>query len=124
MSIMCDTNWCTYCDKQISPFSSSLYCSEGCLRSDALEHHPMLGYQYPELQDFPHSTSSTSPSLTATSSSTVSSPTLSPYMKTMSYSRLSPPPFSLGQSVSSSVDQRRPSELPTYKSSKKRVFAL
>ncbi|KAH8550243.1 hypothetical protein BGW37DRAFT_427608 [Umbelopsis sp. PMI_123] len=120
---MCDTNWCTYCDKQISPFSSSLYCSEGCLRSDALNNHPMLGYQYPELQDFPHS--STSPTLTAaSSSSTTSSPTLSPYMKTMSYSRLSPPPFSLGVSASYSIDGKRPTDLPNYKTSKKRVFAL
>ncbi|CAO3672034.1 unnamed protein product [Umbelopsis vinacea] len=117
---MCDTNWCTFCDKQISAFSSSLYCSEGCLRSDALNNHPMLGYQYPELQDFPHGTSS--PSLTA-SSSTASSPTLSPYMKTMSYSRLSPPPFSLGLSANS-LDGRRSSEIATIRASKKKVFAL
>ncbi|KAI7898567.1 uncharacterized protein BX663DRAFT_409153, partial [Cokeromyces recurvatus] len=50
---MCDTNWCTFCDNAISPYSDSLYCSEDCLRQDALMHHPMLGYDYAELQDFP-----------------------------------------------------------------------
>jgi hypothetical protein len=51
---MCDTNWCTFCDNAISPYSDSLYCSEDCLRQDALMHHPMLGYDYAELQGFPH----------------------------------------------------------------------
>ncbi|KAG1150228.1 hypothetical protein G6F37_005254 [Rhizopus arrhizus] len=52
--MMCDTNWCTFCDNAISPYSDSLYCSESCLRHDALLHHPMLGYDYAELQGFPH----------------------------------------------------------------------
>lgn len=52
--MMCDTNWCTFCDNAISPYSDSLYCSEDCLRQDALMHHPMLGYDYAELQGFPH----------------------------------------------------------------------
>jgi hypothetical protein len=51
---MCDTNWCTFCDNAISPYSDSLYCSEDCLRQDALMHHPMLGYDYAELKGFPH----------------------------------------------------------------------
>ncbi|GAA5801764.1 hypothetical protein EDC94DRAFT_591413 [Helicostylum pulchrum] len=73
---MSDLNWCTFCDNAISPFSNSLYCSEDCLRSDALNHHPLLGYDYAELKDFPRS--SPSPTLTASSSSTVSlSPSLS-----------------------------------------------
>ncbi|OBZ87141.1 hypothetical protein A0J61_04803 [Choanephora cucurbitarum] len=52
--MMCDTNWCTFCDNAISPYSNSLYCSEDCLRQDALMHHPMLGYDYAELKGFPH----------------------------------------------------------------------
>ncbi|KAI8888349.1 hypothetical protein K501DRAFT_329926 [Backusella circina FSU 941] len=32
----------------------SLYCSEKCLRDDALYHHPLLGYKYPEFKNFPH----------------------------------------------------------------------
>ncbi|KAI8985940.1 hypothetical protein BDB01DRAFT_786933 [Pilobolus umbonatus] len=72
---MSDLNWCTYCDNAISHFSNSLYCSEECLRSDALNHHPLLGYDYAELKDFPRS----SPSLTSSSASTSSvSPLLSP----------------------------------------------
>lgn len=51
---MCDTNWCTFCDNAISPYSDSLYCSEECLRQDALMHHPMLGYDYADLKGFPH----------------------------------------------------------------------
>ncbi|KAI8359922.1 hypothetical protein EDC96DRAFT_422354, partial [Choanephora cucurbitarum] len=50
---MADLNWCTFCDDAISPFSESLYCSEQCLRSDALRNHPLLGYTYPEFTDFP-----------------------------------------------------------------------
>lgn len=52
--MMCDTNWCTFCDNAISPYSDSLYCSEECLRQDALMHHPMLGYDYADLKGFPH----------------------------------------------------------------------
>lgn len=54
--MMCDTNWCTFCDNAISAYSDSLYCSEDCLRQDALMHHPMLGYDYAELKGFPHHT--------------------------------------------------------------------
>ncbi|KAI8881698.1 hypothetical protein K501DRAFT_222502 [Backusella circina FSU 941] len=52
--MMCDTNWCTFCDNAINPYSDSLYCSEECLRQDALSHHPMLGYDYADLKNFPH----------------------------------------------------------------------
>ncbi|KAF7730153.1 hypothetical protein EC973_002761 [Apophysomyces ossiformis] len=51
--MMCDTNWCTYCDNAISPYSDSLYCSEECLKQDALSHHPILGYDFADLQNFP-----------------------------------------------------------------------
>ncbi|CAO3629779.1 unnamed protein product [Mucor fragilis] len=86
---MSDLNWCTYCDNAISSYSNSLYCSEDCLRSDALNHHPLLGYDYAELKDFPRS--SASPTLTASSSSTASlSPLLSP---TLSFKE--PPTFNL-----------------------------
>ncbi|KAI8062191.1 hypothetical protein BC940DRAFT_336629 [Gongronella butleri] len=50
---MSDLAWCTHCDKAISQFSESLYCSEQCLRNDALKNHPLLGYTYPEFVDFP-----------------------------------------------------------------------
>ncbi|KAI8982163.1 hypothetical protein BDF20DRAFT_798512, partial [Mycotypha africana] len=56
---MSDLNWCTYCDNAINPFSESLYCSEQCLRADALRNHPLLGYTYPEFVDFPRATIST-----------------------------------------------------------------
>ncbi|CAO3692926.1 unnamed protein product [Rhizopus stolonifer] len=52
--MMCDTNWCTFCDNAISHYSDSLYCSEECLRQDALLHHPLLGYDYADLRGFPH----------------------------------------------------------------------
>lgn len=52
--MMCDTNWCTFCDNAVSAYSDSLYCSEDCLRQDALMHHPMLGYDYADLKGFPH----------------------------------------------------------------------
>ncbi|KAL9537389.1 hypothetical protein MBANPS3_011820 [Mucor bainieri] len=38
---MCDTNWCTFCDCAVSPFSNSIYCSEDCFRRDALLHDPL-----------------------------------------------------------------------------------
>ncbi|GAN05383.1 hypothetical protein MAM1_0089d04853 [Mucor ambiguus] len=38
---MCDTNWCTFCDCAVSPFSNSIYCSEDCFRRDALPHDPL-----------------------------------------------------------------------------------
>ncbi|RUS20602.1 hypothetical protein BC937DRAFT_94854 [Endogone sp. FLAS-F59071] len=100
---MTDTNWCTYCDKSINPFSNSLYCSDECLKCDALNHHPMLGYNYEELQDFPRSTSSSS-SLSSSSTPTspipsyaFTSPTFSPYLGTTNANKVSPPNFSLGQ---------------------------
>ncbi|KAL0079237.1 hypothetical protein J3Q64DRAFT_1624810, partial [Phycomyces blakesleeanus] len=50
---MSDLNWCTFCDHAISQYSESLYCSEKCLRDDALRNHPLLGYTYREFVDFP-----------------------------------------------------------------------
>ncbi|KAG2218491.1 hypothetical protein INT45_011672 [Circinella minor] len=47
-----DTNWCSFCDKSINIFSNSLYCSEQCMRQDALEHSPLLGYNYNEYREF------------------------------------------------------------------------
>ncbi|SAM02561.1 hypothetical protein [Absidia glauca] len=67
-----DDHWCTNCDKAINTFSNSLYCSEECLRADALNHHPLLGYDYAELKDFPRSTPSPS-------SLSLSSPSPSPH---------------------------------------------
>ncbi|KAI7875264.1 uncharacterized protein EV154DRAFT_77264 [Mucor mucedo] len=32
---MCDTNWCTFCDCAVSPYSDSVYCSDECYRRDA-----------------------------------------------------------------------------------------
>ncbi|KAI8881038.1 hypothetical protein K501DRAFT_253903 [Backusella circina FSU 941] len=103
---MSDLNWCTYCDSAISPFSDSLYCSEECLRSDALNHHPLLGYDYAELKDFPRSSS---PALTACSgSSTSGSPLLSPipsYTLNQTLNKqaaMSPPAFDLNDTWSPS----------------------
>ncbi|KAI8989371.1 hypothetical protein BDB01DRAFT_781543 [Pilobolus umbonatus] len=50
---MSDLNWCTFCDNAISRYSDSLYCSESCLKSDALRNHPLLGYNYSEFINFP-----------------------------------------------------------------------
>ncbi|KAI8138158.1 hypothetical protein BJV82DRAFT_631972 [Fennellomyces sp. T-0311] len=47
-----DTHWCSYCDNAVSPYSDSLYCSDECLRQDALQHHPMLGYNFSEYRGF------------------------------------------------------------------------
>lgn len=57
----------------------SLYCSEECLRADALNKHPLLGYDWQELRDFPRSVPhlTSSPGLSS-SSSQASSPSLSP----------------------------------------------
>ncbi|KAL1925922.1 hypothetical protein VTP01DRAFT_7200 [Rhizomucor pusillus] len=93
---MCDMNWCTFCDNAVSAYSNSLYCSEECLRADALNHHPLLGYDYAELRDFPRPSS---PALTYTSSSSSSSPTLS---STTPSSALSPALSSASSSPSSS----------------------
>ncbi|KAI9496715.1 hypothetical protein BDB00DRAFT_743164, partial [Zychaea mexicana] len=82
---MSDLNWCTYCDNAVNSFSNSLYCSEECLRADALNHHPLLGYDWQEFKDFPRSSSSSSassmasPGLCSSASSVASaSPSLSP----------------------------------------------
>ncbi|KAI8375998.1 uncharacterized protein BYT42DRAFT_573049 [Radiomyces spectabilis] len=103
---MSDLNWCTYCDSAISPFSNSLYCSEDCLRSDALNHHPLLGYDYAELKDFPRSIptlSSSASSVASDESDEVLSPIMLAYPSSSSSSRIqipSPPIFEL---VSSST---------------------
>ncbi|KAI9306257.1 hypothetical protein BJ944DRAFT_248356 [Cunninghamella echinulata] len=93
---MSDLHWCTTCDKAIQSHSNSLYCSEECLRKDAVSHHPMLGYDFAEFKDFPRRSSSATPSLlslspvlSTTSSMTSVSPTLSPYtLQSTSYSSL------------------------------------
>ncbi|KAI9273526.1 hypothetical protein EDC94DRAFT_197655 [Helicostylum pulchrum] len=36
---MCDTNWCTFCDCAVSPFSNSVYCSDECRKRDASAHN-------------------------------------------------------------------------------------
>ncbi|KAG2171375.1 hypothetical protein INT43_009036 [Umbelopsis isabellina] len=108
---MSNLNWCTFCDNAINPFSNSLYCSEACLRGDALNHHPLLGYDFSELQDFPRrsSTSSTSQSpalsisgLSSASSSPIPSYTLPSALPPSSQMttpqlKLSPPLFELNQ---------------------------
>ncbi|ORZ00941.1 hypothetical protein BCR43DRAFT_486076 [Syncephalastrum racemosum] len=118
---MSDLNWCTYCDNAVSAFSNSLYCSEECLRADALNHHPLLGYDWQELKNFPRSNTSsvTSPSLSSSASSvsSASSPALSPipsytlpspkfgsshnyyHHGCNSHHQLSPPAIELGPSV-------------------------
>ncbi|CAO3584998.1 unnamed protein product [Absidia cylindrospora] len=73
---MSDLSWCPSCDNAISPFSDSLYCSEECLRADALRHHPLLGYTYPELTDFPRQLSKR-PSIRSIRSSCSSNDTIS-----------------------------------------------
>ncbi|KAI8373009.1 uncharacterized protein BYT42DRAFT_55142 [Radiomyces spectabilis] len=122
---MSNLNWCTACDNAISPYSESLYCSEQCLRVDALRNHPLLGYTYPEFVNFPRpypkqssssSTASTtaeqpSSSLLASSCSIASSPHSSPALtattaSSMSLQPASPPNFDL-----SSV-MRLPSDEP------------
>ncbi|KAI9499187.1 hypothetical protein BDB00DRAFT_948920 [Zychaea mexicana] len=101
---MSDLNWCTYCDNAIDGHSDSLYCSDECLRADALNHHPLLGYDYAELKNFPRpssptSSSSSSCTLSSTTPSAATTPTMS--SPSSSYSEydtsstvylLSPPP--------------------------------
>ncbi|KAI7854858.1 hypothetical protein BDC45DRAFT_439982 [Circinella umbellata] len=78
---MSDLNWCTYCDNAIKGYSNSLYCSDECLRSDCLEHNPLLGYDYGELKNFPRPSSSfstrkvTSAATSAATSAVISSST-------------------------------------------------
>ncbi|CAO3622318.1 unnamed protein product [Cunninghamella blakesleeana] len=84
---MSDLHWCPTCERAIQSQSNSLYCSEECLRKDAITHHPMLGYDFAEFKDFPRRSSSLatpsllslSPVLSTTSSVSSVSPTLSPY---------------------------------------------
>ncbi|KAG2175756.1 hypothetical protein INT44_000234 [Umbelopsis vinacea] len=97
---MSDLNWCPVCDQKI--FSgNALYCSQACLRDDALRRNPLLGYDFSELQDFPRpynnkqrrSFSSTS----SATSSLVSSPNVSPITFPTPHYKLSPPAFDLGR---------------------------
>ncbi|KAI8365131.1 hypothetical protein BD560DRAFT_402225 [Blakeslea trispora] len=96
---MSDLNWCTYCDNAINALSDSLYCSEECLRSDALSHHPLLGYDYAELKDFPRSSSASS----ITTSSASSTRSLSPLMSPVP-SFKEPPNFSLNFDLCEQAD--------------------
>ncbi|KAI9245547.1 hypothetical protein BDA99DRAFT_528015 [Phascolomyces articulosus] len=43
--MMCDTNWCTFCDVAI-PHSDALYCSEDCLKKDTL-YHSISRFSFP-----------------------------------------------------------------------------
>ncbi|KAI8147770.1 hypothetical protein BJV82DRAFT_531805 [Fennellomyces sp. T-0311] len=101
---MADLNWCTYCDNAISAFSDSLYCSEQCLRADALRNHPLLGYNYQEFVDFPrpYPSATKRPSCTSSISSPSSSPTLTATTSCASSLRSSttelPPPLKLDSS--------------------------
>ncbi|KAI9472473.1 MAG: hypothetical protein EXX96DRAFT_530713 [Benjaminiella poitrasii] len=108
--MMCDTNWCTFCDNAISPYSDSLYCSEDCLRQDALMHHPMLGYNYPELQDFPTINRRKSSTLTLSS----------PKKQTPSQ----PPSLSSSFSSTTEEDVNRNSIFSTYQQPKPRRAIL
>ncbi|KAI8391503.1 uncharacterized protein BYT42DRAFT_557106 [Radiomyces spectabilis] len=98
--MMCDTNWCTFCDSAISPYSDSLYCSHECLKQDALLHHPMLGYDFSDLGGFPHvNIKSAQP--TEEPSYVVSNPN-HPHHLAMTSSASSSPIFSACSSFSSS----------------------
>ncbi|SAL98120.1 hypothetical protein [Absidia glauca] len=103
---MSDLQWCTTCDKAIQAYSNSLYCSEECLRQDAINHHPMLGYDFAEFKDFPRRSSmspsmvSLSPTLSTTSTMSSVSPTLSPLPSTFALHR--PQPTTATSYVSSS----------------------
>lgn len=97
---MSDLNWCPVCDQKI--FSgNALYCSQACLRDDALRRNPLLGYDFSELQDFPRPHKQTPRrSFSSTSSATsslVSSPAVSPITFPIRYDKLSPPAFELGR---------------------------
>ncbi|KAH8548278.1 hypothetical protein BGW37DRAFT_507326 [Umbelopsis sp. PMI_123] len=101
---MSDLNWCPVCDQKI--FSgNALYCSQECLRDDALRRNPLLGYDFSELQDFPrpynkkqlsYSRGSYSSTSSATSS-LVSSPSVSPITFPTRSHKLSPPAFDLSR---------------------------
>ncbi|EIE91353.1 hypothetical protein G6F46_009970 [Rhizopus delemar] len=92
---MADLNWCTFCDKAVSPFSESLYCSEQCLRADALRNHPLLGYTYPEFTDFPRPKSTKHSSSSSIYSSPSSSPSLSASSSQPDSIHFSPPKLHL-----------------------------
>ncbi|CDS08587.1 hypothetical protein LRAMOSA09948 [Lichtheimia ramosa] len=70
---MSDLSWCPVCDKAINAFSDSLYCSEQCLRADALRNHPLLGYNYEEFVDFPRPSCASKRNNTLSMSSSISS---------------------------------------------------
>ncbi|KAI8881420.1 hypothetical protein K501DRAFT_253306 [Backusella circina FSU 941] len=126
-----DLNWCTFCDNAVNPFSESLYCSEQCLRADALRNHPLLGYTYPEFTDFPRPkplnnsnssiqllSSPSSPKLSYSNSSSVStSPALtatSSRNSTCSSIQLSPPKFDLLSSRPQCNDSNNKTSEPSY----------
>ncbi|KAI8144685.1 hypothetical protein BJV82DRAFT_605863 [Fennellomyces sp. T-0311] len=98
---MSDLNWCTYCDNAIEGHSNSLYCSDECLRSDALNHHPLLGYDYADLRDFPRRRpSSPCAALSSDDSSSISllSPPPSPIYAVKNNERwISPPSLNLSE---------------------------
>ncbi|KAJ8660752.1 hypothetical protein O0I10_003395 [Lichtheimia ornata] len=103
-------NSCTFCDKALGAFNDSLYCSEECLRNDALNHHPLLGYDYAEFKNFPRNatTSFVLPRLSSSSSSSFSS-TTSSHSSPMTppsdmvinplFDKISPPAFNMGISA-------------------------
>ncbi|KAI8382247.1 hypothetical protein BD560DRAFT_386073 [Blakeslea trispora] len=114
--MMCDTNWCTFCDNAISPYSNSLYCSEDCLRQDALMHHPMLGYDYAELKGFPHPQSNENMALPPLVRRKLSIPSL------IQESQRSTSPPSLSSSISSCTSHpcyNKPVEFSCYPKSRK-----
>ncbi|KAI7882888.1 hypothetical protein K492DRAFT_160128 [Lichtheimia hyalospora FSU 10163] len=104
-------NSCTYCDKALGAFNDSLYCSEECLRNDALNHHPLLGYDYAELKNFPRnastsfvlqrrSSSSLSSSISSVASSSSSPMTTPPNMAINSlFDKISPATFDMGMAA-------------------------
>ncbi|CDS05240.1 hypothetical protein LRAMOSA07769 [Lichtheimia ramosa] len=103
-------NCCTYCDNALGAFNDSLYCSEECLRNDALNHHPLLGYDYAEFKNFPRNHASTSfilPKLSSSStSSSISSITSSPVTPmapppppNQLFDKISPLAFDMGMSA-------------------------
>ncbi|KAI8985429.1 hypothetical protein BDB01DRAFT_850007 [Pilobolus umbonatus] len=124
---MTDLNWCTSCDNAVNPYSESLYCSEQCLREDALRNHPLLGYTYPEFTDFPRpkqtpptsysacSSVPHSPALTATSSQTGSMPHTPPKFDLMmgwfSDNKVNDTPEHTYQHAPKEQDEDQPMEL-------------
>lgn len=39
--MICDTNWCTFCDRAVNPHLNAIYCSEECFQKDAKSHLPI-----------------------------------------------------------------------------------